>query len=356
MKEIDPYCIIILTVLIGSAAANAQSIKVGKPELLYTEDEIPIRYDGTLTTLRKYGNTLWFYHPFGCRIEPGGKRRSRHSWHYGPPEDPLKVHHRSMTEEEFWDYNGYYQDTEEEGIWILAMHQLDNGHLLGITHAEINYTKNRKEQRFAVGIGYSTDRGDSWTYCGEIIKAADERLNVGGGAHILKGEYIYVYYNDVDPPGRAKLACVARAKLDEVAAAAARHKVTTWHKYGRGRWDTPGLSGKPGSNIIPRVYGSEDLHADAAYCTVLGRYLMTVQTGNAHKLLLFSSKDGLDWRREAIVDETDADVIQPYAAFVDFNGNSDDGRVVDDHFYIYFPRKRRDHNQDDMFRCLITIE
>jgi hypothetical protein len=56
------------------------------------------------------------------------------------------------------------------------------------------------------------------------------------------------------------------------------------------------------------------------------------------------------------VDETNADVIQPYAAFVDFNGNSDDGRVVDDHFYIYFPRKGRDHNQDDMFRCLITIE
>ena len=85
-------------------------------------------------------------------------------------------------------------------------------------------------------------------------------------------------------------------------------------------------------------------------------YLLTVQTGNIHKLLLFSSKDGIDWRREAIVDETDADVIQPYAAFVDFNGNSDDGRVVDDHFYIYFPRKRRDHNQDDMFRCLVTIE
>jgi len=356
MKEIDPSCTIILMILIGFASANARSIKVGEPELLYTEDEIPIRYDGTLTTLRKYGNTMYFYHPFGCRIEPGGKRRSRHSWHYGPPEDPLKVHHLSVTEEEFWDYNGYYQGTEEEGIWILAMHQLENGNLLGITHAEINYTKNRKEQRFVVGIGYSTNRGDKWTYCGEIIKAADERQNVGGGAYILKEDYIYVYYNDVDPSTRTRLACVARAKLDEVAKAAARHEVTTWHKYRNGRWDTPGLSGTPGSNIIPRVYGSEDLHADAAYCTALGRYLMTVQTGNIHKLLLFSSKDGIDWKRETIVDETDADVIQPYAAFVDFNGSSDDGRIVDDHFYIYFPRKRRDHNQDDMFRCLITIE
>ena len=34
------------------------------------------------------------------------------------------------------------------------------------------------------------------------------------------------------------------------------------------------------------------------------------------------------------MDETDTDVIQPNAAFVDFNDNSDDGRVLDDHFYI----------------------
>ena len=60
MKEIVAPCTIILIVMIGFNAANAQSITVGKPELLYTEDEIPIRYDGTLTTLRKYGNTMYF--------------------------------------------------------------------------------------------------------------------------------------------------------------------------------------------------------------------------------------------------------------------------------------------------------
>ena len=60
MKEIDPSCTITLMILIGFTAASADSIKVGKPELLYTEDEIPIRYDGTLTTLRKYGNTMYF--------------------------------------------------------------------------------------------------------------------------------------------------------------------------------------------------------------------------------------------------------------------------------------------------------
>ena len=149
---------------------------------------------------------------------------------------------------------------------------------------------------------------------------------------------------------------MARAPLRDVAEAAARHQVTTWHKYRDGRWDTPGLSGVPGSNIIPRVYGGEDLHSDAAYCTALGKYLLTVQTGSAHKLLLFSSADGITWSQEAILDETEDAVLQPYSAFVDFNSPSNDGSVVDGEFYIYFPRKRMDdRNQDDMFRTLIRI-
>jgi hypothetical protein len=357
MKSICFFCFIILAAVVTGSTSNAQAIKVGEAELIYTQDEIPIRYDGTISTLRKDGNTLYFFHSFGCRIKPGGNRRSRHSWHYGPPEDPLKVHYLSKTEEEFWDYNGYYQDTEEEGIWILAMHQLENGDLLAITHAEINYPNN-KTYRFVVGLGYSTDRGDHWTYCGEIVKAADDTTNVGGGAYILRGDDIYVYYNDVDPVSTKRLGCVARAKLDEVVKAAARHEVTTWHKYRDGQWDTPGLSGAPGSDILPRVYGGEDLHSDAAYCTALGRYLMTVQTHGAHKLLLFSSEDGLTWKQEAIVDETNENVMQPYATFVDFNGPTDDGRVVDDNFYIYYPRISLIAGQDKapMYRRLITIE
>lgn len=357
LKNKCHFFAVLITVSMFFHSTYGQSIKVGETELIYTEDEIPIRYDGTITTLRKDGNTMFFYHPFGCRIEPGDNRRSRHSWHYGPPQDPLQNHYLSVTEEEFWNYNGYYQDTEEEGIWILAMHELNDGNLLAITHAEINYTQNRKKQCFAIGIGYSEDRGDSWTYCGEIIKAADEHLNVGGGAFILKDEYIYVYYNDIDTTTHSRLKCVARAPLSEVANAAANHQVTDWYKYKDGHWDTAGLSGIPGTNLIPLVYGGEDLHSDAAYCNVLGKYLMTVQTGSSHKLLLFSSEDGIAWKQEAVVDETEDDVLQPYSAFVDFNGPTNDGHVVDGEFYIYFPRKRMaDHNQDDMFRTLITIE
>ena len=338
------------------AAIPAATIKVGAAELIYSQDEIPIRYDGTICTLRKDGNAMCFFSSFGCRFEPGGNRRSRHSWHTGTPDDPLKVHLLSKPEEEFWNYNGYYRDTDEEGIWILAMHQLENGNLLAITHAEINYPADQT-YRFRLGLGYSTDRGEHWTYCGEIVTAASDTTNVGGGAYILRGDYIYAYYNDVDPVSKKRLGCVARAKLAEVATAAAQHRVTIWHKYRDGRWDTPALSGVPGSEILPRVYDGEDLHADAAYCTALGKYLMTVHTHNAHKLLLLSSANGLAWKQEVIVDDTTENAMQPYAAFVDFNSPADDGLVVGGRFYIYYPRMATDdQNKAPMYRREITIE
>ena len=156
----------------------------------------------------------------------------------------------------------------------------------------------------------------------------------------------------------APIHCVARAELDTVLKAAAKHKVTPWHKYRDGKWETPGLSGKPGEDIIPRIVGGEDLHADAAYCVPLGKYLLAVQTHAAGKLLLFASTDGVDWSHETTIDEirNKSGAIQPYSAFVDFDGPSADCHTVDEDFFIYFPRKGPDHDHDYMFRRKITIE
>jgi hypothetical protein len=200
----------------------------------------------------------------------------------------------------------------------------------------------------------------SWTYCGEIVRPADDRRNVGGGAYIIRGDFLYVYYNDAAAPEsgrrRASIQCVARAKLDEVVKAASRREVTPWHKYCDGKWDIPGLAGEPGEDLIPHITGGEDLHADAAYCTPLGKYLLTVQTHRAGKLLLFSSLDGVDWELETIVDEVSSGAIQPYSSFVDFDGPSIDCHQVDGDFFIYFPRKGPDHDHDYLYRRRIRIE
>ena len=313
---------------------------------------------------------MYFFHSFGCRFEPQDQRRSRHSWYYGPPLDPLKTHHFSKTEEELWDYNGYYQDTDQEGVWILGMYKRDNGDLLGITHSEVNFAADKTTFHFSIGLGYSVDDGKSWTYCGEIIRPADDRANIGGGAYIIVGDYLYVYYNDgisiddADNTTDAETAernsrrqCVARARLDDVLKKASNHKVGIWYKYKDGHWDIPGLSKTAGTDLIPKVYGAEDVHSDAAYCTALEKYLLTVQTHTAHKLLLFSSIDGIQWTREAIVDDTDEDIMQPYSCFVDYDGPTADCSQVDGSFYIYYPRKSfTDHNKDYMFRRLVTIK
>jgi len=335
----------------------AQTIQIGEAELIYTEDEIPIRYDGSLSTLKKDANSMFFFHSFGCRLEAESGRRSRHSWHYGPPLDPLKVHHLSKTDKEFWDYMGYYQDKPEKGIWILGMYQRDNGDLLGITHSEVNdFPGVQKHQVFSIGLGYSTDQGASWTYCGEIVRAGDPHTNVGGGAYIIKDEFLYVYYNDRDTLERIKQPCVARAKLSKVLKDASKGRVGEWHKYRDGNWDTPGLSEKAGTGVIPMVSGGEDVHSDAAWCTALGKYLLTVQTHDANELLLFSSVDGVKWKKEAVVDVAAEGEMQPYSSFVDYNGPTNDCSEVDGNFYIYYPRKRLDdHEYDYMYRRLVTI-
>lgn len=357
---------ILLRAITIDLGANPE-LKVGKVELIYTEDEMPIRYDGSLSTIRIDGE-MHFFHSFGCRFPPiedetaPKVRRSRHSWHKGTPEDPLRTHVMSKTEEELWDYNGYYQDKNltEEGIWILGMYECPNGDLLAITHAELNVGTSWKDQHFALGIGYSSDRGANWIYCGEIIRPADDRQNIGGGAYIVRNGFLYVYYNDIivgaSPTEHNRIQCVARAKLDEVIKAAAQHKVTPWHRYADGLWEIPALSNRPGEDLIPYVIGGEDLHVDATYCTALEKYLLTVQTHGNGKLLLFSSPNGLDWSLETIVDQNDYQALQPYATFVDFDGPSADCHTVDDDFYLYFPRKGPDHDYDYMYRCKITLE
>ena len=103
MKNLNLALVTIVACTLFSYSSNAQDFRIGEAELIYTEDEIPIRYDGSLSTIQKEKNSMYFFHSFGCRLKPEEKRRSRHSWHYGPPEDPLKVHHFSKTDDEFWE-------------------------------------------------------------------------------------------------------------------------------------------------------------------------------------------------------------------------------------------------------------
>lgn len=168
-----------------------------------------------------------------------------------------------------------------------------------------------------------------------------------------------LYYNDSEketPEPRRPV--VIRSKLKKVLKEAKKGKVSEWFKYKDGNWKTPGLSGIPGDPIFEVELGREDLHADAAYSTALGKYLLTVQTHEFNKLLLYTSEDGLEWTKEAVIDvATGPTEMQPYSSFVDFDGPTNDCHVVDGDFYIYFPRKKMDnHDHDYMYRVRVEIK
>jgi len=337
-----------LLLLLCLSEGKGAELQVGEAELIYTDDEIPIRYDGSLSTIRDQNGRMLFFHSFGCRIKDQEYRRSRHSWHTGTPDDPLKTHLRSKTDKDLWDYNGWYEKTDERGIWILGMYEAPNGDLLGITHSEVRYPK--KPDVIVLGIGYSTDRGHNWTYCGEIVKAADPHRNVGGGAYHIVGDYLQVYYNDTEGQ------CMARAKLRDVLREARNHRTGKWFKYRKGKWEVPGLAAISGTPIFARK-GGEDVHSDAAYCTALEKYLLTVQTHTKGKLLLFSSSDAVAWQLETVVDSNDDGLIQAYSTFVDFDGPTRDCHEVDGDFYIYFPRKNmKNHDWDTMYRVHLQVK
>ena len=342
-------------VVVPSTRPYAGQIELGEKELIYTDSHIPIRYDGSLSTIKRDDSSLFFFHSYGCR-ERGN--RSRHAWFYGTELDPLAHLVSETTDRKLWDYRGYYQDAVQKGLWILGMYKRENGDLLAITHSEINYKVGDRTFDYTIGLGYSTDKGQTWTYCGEIVAPAFRRTNVGGGAYIIKDEYLYVYYNDRGTvrPSRKGI-CVARAPFKEVLKKAEAYQVSGWQKYRDGKWNVPGLSDTPGTSVIPTRYGGEDCHSDAAYCTALGRYLLTVQSQTGKKLSLYSSSNGVDWQFEAVVDASETNRFMPYSAFVDFDGPRDDCSEVDHSFYIYYPHKStQNHDVDDMYRRLVTIK
>ena len=346
----------------GETPSSAPQIKLEPLVMIYDAPENPIRYDGSLCPLRRDGE-MYFFHSFGCR----NNKISSHTWHKGTIRSLFEVRISDRKERETWNYNGFYRNLPVKGIWILGIYKCPNGDLLGITHAELNSLKEGDtqiavdNQRYALGLGYSTDNGLTWTYCGEILRPGDDRCNIGGGAYIIRDEYIYVYFNDTQAhTGKwdgSRVQCVARARLADVLEAASRHQVTVWHKYRDGRWDIPGLSGKVGSDIIPNITGREDMHVHATYCTALAKYLMTVHAQGKRMLFLFSSPDGLQWNKEATLDYAEEHCLQAYSTFVVFDGPSDDGHTVDGDFYITWPRLHSGgQHRSAVYQRRITIE
>jgi hypothetical protein len=272
---------------------------------------------------------------------------------------------------------------------------LKQGDLLGLVHVETSLISSH-DGPYTMGMAYSKNNGDGWVYCGDIVRTANNISegtdNITGIPYCIVDGWFYVYFCDYPATGwcvssrcppKGKRPCVARARLREVmekasAVYADRSKNTVldqhlavepFHKYvcvnetgtysaaptPHTAWD--GEVAAPlerntrhaGADIIgerPRVMAWVDLHSDAAFCTPLGKYLMTVSNGIGDKivpgtLMLYSSVNGLDWNNPIVVDSASEPghyIEKAHSFFVSlYSDASDDSHVVGKEFYIYIP-------------------
>ena len=193
-------------------AGQTIDVTIGPRELLRKRDKMPFIMDASLATLRQDDKTWFFYHS----VDWGNS----HEKYCGTASNPFqsKVWHK--TRDELYDLNGWYADVHHAGLWLNNIYRMDDGNLLGVVHIELHHQAPQVNhgEDYAIGVVYSTDGGDRWTYCGEIVRPKNSKGNIGGTPLLVVGDHFHVYFNEHGPDGR-RLA-VARAKIADVLAAA----------------------------------------------------------------------------------------------------------------------------------------
>ena len=214
--------------------------------------------------------------------------------------------------------------------WLTNLYQAPEGDLLGFVHVE----KSGGSDKYRLGLAYSANAGDSWTYLGHVIGqySDPDGANISGTPYFVKDGYFYIYYADMSPTGG--IAAVARAPVGEVLSAARQGKTSPWHKYLSGAWNSDGLGGMASAIALPTV----SLHSDAAYSATKRVYMLTgYNHGPGRGVWIAFSSDGVtyspgDWLQHS--DDPKNQTLSPYITLVDVDGT--DNAEVGDAFYAYW--------------------
>lgn len=226
--------------------------------------------------------------------------------------------------------------------WIMSTYKDTNG-LLAFIHIE---RAGANQQKGRIGLAWSTNNGDTFTYLGNILSSyGDHNMTAGGfmqGApYFIKDGYFYVYYTDNnDYYGYFRRIAVARASVADVLSAAQNGTTTAWKKYYNGAWNEAGLGG----NFTPISNATGISHSSAAYSTYTGKYYLatTVMAWDGSQsptwVKLWESTDGVNWTLTKTVAEDIGENIAPnsgyqYVTIVDGSGGSNG--TVGQNFYLY---------------------
>jgi hypothetical protein len=347
----------------GVQTAGAMSrLVIGKPQIVYTDAQMPYTMDGSWATVRETNGSMTFF-------ETAMGKKPYYFRHSGTSDHPLKQELAPFS----WDYNGY-NHTLPSGCWIQNIYRCSDGTLIGFAHREDLFPANRRKDggnNFFIGLARSTDGGLHWKYLGDVIATRGNGAknafwaNLGGVPYLIVDGWLHLYFNEHDGPtvSDSRFLAVARTKLDELVTAVAHERLPVFKKFSHGTWTEDGMTGL-GSEIIPGsrfVHNASnvsfDFHSDATFCKPLGRYLITVQTHGGNTLLLYASTDAVDWQYAAQLDKF-PDCTFPYSSIVSFNSaDAADGHEVGSKFFIYYSRKAvKDYDQDTLCRITLSVK
>ena len=171
-------------------------VTIGPRELIRGRENMPFVMDSSLATLRRDQDSWFFYHTvdWGKRIE---------KWR-GTPSNPFEAKVWQKTRDEVFDLHGQYTNVHHAGLWLVNIHRMTDGKLMGVVHVELHPGEPAVNhgENYALGLVFSQDGGERWSYCGEIVRPQDAHGNVGGAPLLVVGDYFHVYFNDQGPSGR----------------------------------------------------------------------------------------------------------------------------------------------------------
>src|SRR5215467_27321 len=345
--------ILALTIAVATLTASASpSLTVGGAQLLYSDAQMPFTMDGSFATLKRDATTQFYWHTYGPTTYK----------YFGPITNPLQTLAPGWPKDisQMWNANGFAGN-----LWLVNLYKISGTTLLGFVHREGAGVG----APFAVGLGYSTNNGETWRYLGDILSPIDTNTNMTGVPYLIVGPYMYVYYNETNL-GNSHQISVARAPLSEVLTAASSGTVSTWVKYsGDGLFNTNAFTGR-GANIIGATQwfnGVGIVHTDAAHSTPLNKYMLLVSSESHGQLILYLSDDGVNWPgTDAVLIDQNTKAItgaaccmnQQYAAFVSQDPNaSDDSLEVGADFWVIYPYKDwpNNYDYDELYRRHVTV-
>ncbi len=210
--------------------------------------------------------------------------------------------------------NGTPYDTH---AWIVNAYEANDG-LLAFVHIEALKDANNWAGR--VGLAWSNNNGNSFTYLGHIVQmdmtktvepGTNDASNVQGVPYLVKPEnpnlpisasnpeYFYIYYME---RGHGYSVGVARAKVEDVLNSARNGTTTEWKKYYNGQFESRGLGGPATPTNLNGV-----THTDATFSTVTkkGYLILTMPSNldgkNTTRVELHESADMVDWRLKSVI-------------------------------------------------------